>query len=195
MSFNTVFGGGHWTCSTCGKTIYGTSIHHQCGKPFIYIEDRTSKNNNYMKEYFERNPESKPYLDRFVKEWKQHGKVIIGVDFDNTISPYFTFDNSEDIKRTIDILKLAKSVGAYIVIFTACDKDRYDYIKNYCKEIGLEIDAINQNPIELPYGNNGKIYANLFIDDRAGLNESLAILEFASYIIRGSKNGSENFDV
>lgn len=147
-----------------------------------------------MKEYFDKNPESKKYLDRFVREWKQHGKVIIGVDFDNTISPYFTFENTEDIKRVIEVLKLAKSVGAFIVIFTACDKDRYEYIKNYCAEIGLDIDSINENPIELPYGKNGKIYANIFIDDRAGLHEALNILEFAAYIVRGG-NGGSNFDV
>lgn len=148
-----------------------------------------------MKEYFDRNPESKPYLERFVKEWRQHGKVIIGVDFDNTISPYFTFDNADDIKRVIDVLKLAKSVGAFIVIFTACNNDRYEHIKQYCQKIGLNIDSINQNPIELPYGKNGKIYANIFIDDRAGLNEALNILEFSAYIIRGSHNGGDNFEM
>lgn len=52
----------------------------------------------------------------------------------------------------------------------------------------MEIDAINENPIPLPYGKNGKVYANIFIDDRAGLNESLQILEFAMYKIKGSKN-------
>lgn len=27
---NTVLGGGSWTCEKCGRTIYGTSIHHEC---------------------------------------------------------------------------------------------------------------------------------------------------------------------
>jgi hypothetical protein len=138
-----------------------------------------------MKEYFDKNPESNPYLDRLVKEWTEHGKIIIAVDFDDTISPWKMTDF--DFSKVIDILIKAKQTGAYIVIFTACSSERFDEIRNYCSSKGLEIDSINENPIPLPYGQHRKIYANIFIDDRAGLNESLNILEFAMYKIRGSK--------
>ena len=47
----------------------------------------------------------KKYIDRLVNEWQSHGKIIIGVDFDSTISPYHTLDNQEDIDRTIKLLK------------------------------------------------------------------------------------------
>jgi len=148
-----------------------------------------------MKEYFEKHPESVKYLNRLINEWRQHGKIIIGIDFDGTISPYHTLENEDDIKRVISILKIAREIGAYNVIFTACNPDRFEYIQDYCDSIGLIIDSINQNPIDIPYGKNGKIYANIFIDDRAGLNEALNILEMAMYTIRGSKNGGANFDV
>jgi thiol-disulfide isomerase/thioredoxin len=138
-----------------------------------------------MKEYFDKNPESNPYLDRLVKEWTEHGKIIIAVDFDDTISPWKMTDF--DFSKVIDILIKAKQTGAYIVIFSACSPERFDEIRNYCSSKGLEIDSINENPIPLPYGQHRKIYANIFIDDRAGLNESLNILEFAMYKIRGSK--------
>jgi hypothetical protein len=136
-----------------------------------------------MDNYFELNPESKPFLDRLVTEWEQHGKIIIACDYDDTISPWKMHNN--DFNRVIRVLKAAKFTGAYLVIFTACDTQRYDEIKSYCKSKDLEIDSINQTPIDLPYGKNGKVYANIFIDDRAGLNESLNILESATYIIRG----------
>lgn len=136
-----------------------------------------------MKAYFDKNPESLPYLERLENEWTTHGKIIIACDFDDTISPWRM--HNADFKRVIDVLKAAKQTGAYIVIFTACNAERYDEIRKYCSDAGLEIDTINQNPIELPYGNSGKVYANIFIDDRAGLNESLNILEFASYRVRG----------
>jgi thiol-disulfide isomerase/thioredoxin len=138
-----------------------------------------------MKEYFEKNPESIPYLDRLEKEWREHGKIIIAVDFDDTISPWGMKDFNFD--RVIDLLIRAKETGAYIVIFSACSPERFGEITEYCKLKGLEIDSINENPIPLPYGQHKKIYANIFIDDRAGLNESLNILEFAMYKIRGSK--------
>ena len=136
-----------------------------------------------MKEYFDQHPESRPYLDRLVQEWDQHGKVIIACDFDDTISPWKM--HNSDYKRVIETIKNARQTGAYLVIFTACNEERYSEIREYCKAAGLEIDAINKTPIDLPYGKNGKVYANIFIDDRAGLNESLNILEMATYIIRG----------
>jgi hypothetical protein len=138
-----------------------------------------------MKEYFEKNPESIPYLERLEREWEQYGKIIIACDYDDTISPWNMkgFDN----KRVMEVLKVAKETGAYIVIFTSCNPERYQEISNYCSKNGIDIDSINKTPIDLPYGNNSKIYANIFLDDRAGLNESLNILEYAMYRIRGKK--------
>lgn len=125
------------------------------------------------------------YINRLLSEWIQHGKIIISVDYDSTVFPYPTIDNLSDIKRTVDLVKLAHDTGAYIVIFTASNIDRYEEIQKYCEEIGLPIDAINKNPIDLPYGNNGKIYYNINLCDRSGLNESLDILEQTMYKYRG----------
>lgn len=117
------------------------------------------------------------YSQRLLIEWRTHGKIIIAVDFDSTIFPYHTLNNKEDIERTIYLVKKAHEIGAYIVIFTASVESRFDFIREYCESIKVPIDSINKNPIELPYGNNGKIYYNLNICDRSGLNESLNILE------------------
>lgn len=35
-----------------------------------------------MKEYFDKNPESNPYLERLEGEWRQYGKIIIACDYD-----------------------------------------------------------------------------------------------------------------
>lgn len=145
-----------------------------------------------MKEYFDKNPESLPYLERLEEEWTQYGKIIIACDFDDTISPWKL--KGFDPKRVIEVLKVAKQTGAYITIFTACNEERYEEIRKYCSDKGLEIDSINKTPIDLPYGKNGKVYANVFIDDRAGLNEALNILEFAMYRIRG-KSRNQTFDL
>lgn len=130
------------------------------------------------------------YRKRLYKEWSTYGKIIIGVDFDDTISPW-GFRDEEDLlslKKTVDLLKIAKETGAYIVIFTACNVDRYSEIESYCSKNGLTIDTINKNAIDLPYGNDGKIYANIFLDDRAGLTEALSILEDVMYKIRAEKS-------
>jgi predicted HAD superfamily phosphohydrolase YqeG len=137
----------------------------------------------------------KKYIDRLVKEWQTHGKIIVGVDFDNTISPYHTLDNQEDIDRTIKILKDCQLVGCYTVIHTACNEDRHSEIMEYCNKIGIKVDSINQTPIELPYGNKGsKPYCNHFLDDRAALPAALDILEEAMYKQRSFKYSSVNRD-
>ena len=132
----------------------------------------------------------KKYIDRLADEWMQHGKIIVAVDFDDTISPWKTNDQ-QDCDQVIQVLKDVCLVGAYITIFTACKEDRFEQIKNYCTEKGLTINSINQNPIDLPYGNQNKVYANIFIDDRAGINEALEILKESMYIVR-SKKYSDN---
>lgn len=116
------------------------------------------------------------YINRLYEEWKTHKKIIISVDYDDTLYP-FKLGNSEDIERTIKLVIQAQEIGAYIVIFTASATDRYLDIENYCNDLGINVDSINMNPIKLPYGNNGKIYYNINLCDRSGLTQALDILE------------------
>ena len=120
------------------------------------------------------------YTNRLIEEWKQHGKIIIAFDYDDTVSPW-RLNTEDDCKKVINILIDAQHVGAHLVCFTACKEDRHPEIKRYLSERGLQTDTINQNPIELPYGNQNKVYANIFIDDRAGLDTALEMLSTAMY--------------
>lgn len=129
------------------------------------------------------------YIQRLLNEWRTYGKIIISVDYDSTLKHWPTIDNHEDIKRVIETLQVAKETGAYIVIFTASDIEKFEEIQKYCEEIHLPIDAINRNPIPLPYGNHGKIYYNINLCDRSGLTQSLDILERAMYTIREEQAG------
>ena len=83
-----------------------------------------------MKEYFDKNPESLPYLERLEEEWRTYGKIIIACDYDDTISPWKM--QNRDFKRVFEVLNVAKQTGAYVVIFTACKEDRYPEITKYC---------------------------------------------------------------
>lgn len=132
--------------------------------------------------------------NRLLQEWQAYGKIIIAVDFDDTIYKWKIGD-TEVINFVTHVLKEAKSVGALIVIFTACNPDRFDFIKEYCKQIGLEVDSINSNPINLPYGNNGsKIYYNILIDDRAGFSEAITLLYDTIYKYKGQKATERTFN-
>lgn len=129
------------------------------------------------------------YQERLLNEWRTHSKIIVATDFDSTISYWKTIENQEDIQYAVKVLKLCKEIGAYLTIFTACKEDRFQEIREYCISIGLNIDSINKNPVELPYGNTSKIYANVFIDDRTlSLRESLEMLEEVAYRMRAEQH-------
>ena len=130
------------------------------------------------------------YVDRLESEWEEHGKIIIGLDFDDTIFPWKMDDF--DFDSVIRTLKMAKETGAYIVIFTASKVERYPEIMKFCESKDIEIDGINEPPIETEYGGLGKMFANIYIDDRAGLHESLEILTLAMYRIRGKRTSKFN---
>lgn len=131
------------------------------------------------------------YVNRLLQEWIAYGKIIIGVDYDDTLRNW-KMNTTETYEKVFDLLKAAQYTGAYIIVFTACKENRYDEISQYCKEHNLIIDGINKTPIEIEYGNSSKIYANVFLDDRAGLHESMKILSEAMYKYRGYQQGLKN---
>lgn len=62
------------------------------------------------------------------------------------------------------------------MLFTACAPSKREFQKNHLKDLGINIHSVNENPIVLPFGNHGKIYYNILLDDRAGLGQAVEIL-------------------
>lgn len=128
------------------------------------------------------------YLDndiqiaRLVKEWKEHNGLIIAFDFDNTIYDYHNEGATYD--SVITLLKECKDMGCTLILHTCCNEDKYEFMKNYCEEVGIEIDYINESPIS--FGGN-KIYYNILLDDRSGLQSAYEALNTCKELIRISK--------
>ena len=120
-------------------------------------------------------------VHRLFNEWKKHPKLIIACDFDETV--FDTHKRNTDHSMVLAILKKCKEVGFYVTLWTASNVERYPMMKEFMKENGIEIDGINENVIELPYGNNKKIYANIFLDDRAGLGQAYTTLATVLHLI------------
>jgi hypothetical protein len=115
-------------------------------------------------------------IDRLLRECKKHKKLIVAVDFDDTVYPYTNTAGTHE--GIIDLLKQCQELDFHIVVFTASTPDRYPFIENYMAKIGIKITGINKNAVEgLPFGNHGKIYYNILLDDRAGLWEARCILQ------------------
>lgn len=111
--------------------------------------------------------------DRLYQQWLQHPSLIIAVDFDDTVKPY---KGEYDTSEVINILKECQDLGFRIVIFTASEKERFPEIEEYMVSKGIKIEGINKNLLE-DIGNDGKIYYNLLLCDRAGLGQGLEILK------------------
>jgi hypothetical protein len=126
------------------------------------------------------------YVDRLVGQWLEHNTLIVAVDFDDTIFPG-NVNNKIDLAPVVDLVKRCAKLGFKIVMYTARnDKEGLEEVETYCKEIQLDIQGVNVDVIQL-YGNSttagGKIYYNILLDDKAGLEQSCEILKEAYAII------------
>lgn len=114
---------------------------------------------------------------RLLEEYRKYNSLVVAVDFDNTI--YDFHKKGYTFPAVIDLLKECNKVGFKVVIFTASPKERFDEIRQYCKDIGVFIDGINEEVIDSMKGGdrtNRKIYYNVLLDDRAGLGEAYEVL-------------------
>lgn len=125
------------------------------------------------------------YINRLVSEWLTHNSLIIGCDIDDTIIPY-NVSQKEDCENTVDLIKDCMQEGVYLVINTARGLDRHISTMEEVKKLGLHPICVNENPsfLNLPYGNSGKIYANIFLDDRGGLSLAKYQLREALEIVK-----------
>jgi len=99
----------------------------------------------------------------------------IAVDFDGTLCE-FDYPNIGKIapkhQTVIDFIKINKSRGSTIILWTCrCGKPLEEAVA-WCKEKEIPIDYVNENPPELIKafgGDTRKVVAELYIDDK-GIN-------------------------
>lgn len=169
----------------------------------IVDEERKQINNEIRVEVLKKmypngNYKGNIYAERLIQEWLDHGKIVLAGDWDDTINPwkFKGYEANTSLIRTHNVIKLAQSVGCYFSVWTACDAKRFDEIKERCENYGIRVDSINENPIPLPYGNHRKMYYNHLLDDRAGLEQAVDILEYVCYrVLSDRKPQTKNFDV
>lgn len=122
-------------------------------------------------------------------------KLIIAVDFDGTVC---IGNNYPDIGNPrmwlINMLKGLRNDGHKLILWTcrsnssipdmgfSNDHDLDDAVE-WCRQFGLEFDAVNENLNESKYPGiklSRKIYADIYVDDKACLfldgEENLAII-------------------
>ena len=132
------------------------------------------------------------YTNRLVKEWLKNGKIIIACDLDDTIIPY-NEEIKENCNKMVKLILECQEQGIYFLINTARSLDRLQNAKEQVEALGIKVHGVNQMHPEWdrPYGINGKLYANIFLDDRGGFWDSYETLSNALTIVRKTRKNEK----
>ena len=132
------------------------------------------------------------YTNRLVKEWLKNGKIIIACDLDDTIIPY-NEEIKDNCKKMVNLILECQKEGIYFLINTARIKDKLQKGKEQVEALGIEVHGVNEMHTEWnrPYGVNGKLYANIFLDDRGGFWDSYETLSNALTIVRKTRKNEK----
>ena len=112
----------------------------------------------------------KPKKEKLVVKEEPDRAKIWAIDFDGTLH-FGRFPNigpaNEDL---IHVLQIAKTMGVLLILWTSREGLVLDEAVEWCRDHGLEFDAVNDNVpsvVKLFGGNSRKVAADLYIDDRA----------------------------
>jgi len=105
-------------------------------------------------------------LNRLLEEYKKYGTLVVAFDFDDTV--YDFHGKGRLYGDVIQLLQELKAINCYLICWTGNEDS--DFVRSFLEEHKIPYDAINQNP---PFykSESRKIYANAYLDDRAGLKQ------------------------
>ena len=103
---------------------------------------------------------------RLLDEYNKYGTLVVAFDFDDTV--YDFHSKGRMYTDIITLLQNLKSINCYLICWTGNTND--DFVKGYLEQNDIPFDAINENP---PFNKSTarKVYANAYLDDRAGLRQ------------------------
>ena len=98
--------------------------------------------------------------------------TIYAIDFDGTLCEDAWPDIGKPNYILIQILKALREKGDKFILWTCRTADRLDEAIAWCKEQGLEFDAVNENIPEIIgqfETESRKVFADVYIDDKAAI--------------------------
>ncbi len=110
---------------------------------------------------------------RLINDFKKHGNIVVAFDFDNTI--YDCHQKGFRFDGMVDLLLECQREGLLMFCWTGnCD---HSLVSRHCLSLGLESFNINCSPVELKEWDSPKPFYSILLDDRAGLQSSMASLK------------------
>jgi hypothetical protein len=120
-------------------------------------------------------------IKRLISEWVKHKSLVIAYDYDNTVFDYHNL--GYQFNGLISLLRECKQHGAKFIVYSCSPTERYPEMVNYLTTNDIPFDTINENIVEL-HGGQGKLFYNIFLDDRAGLKSAYSVLHSALVVIK-----------
>lgn len=109
--------------------------------------------------------------ERLENAYKEHGKLIIAYDLDDTVRPF----RSSQCDEVVGLIKKCKKIlNAYFIAYTA--NSNYEKNWNTIKELDLPCDSMNCYPDDPVFDNfkkdlsiepQPKLYFNILLDDKS----------------------------
>lgn len=158
-----------------GRTIDSALRHLNDWQRGLRTEDNLSAarwNIGAMVHYEETGmaPEWNNYPDYTARPVPDRGYRIIAVDFDGTLCESAWPEIGAPKRHWIDRALKERKCGSKLILWTCREGSMLDKAVEWCKQFGLEFDAVNENLPEQNalYGNDSrKIGADEYWDDKA----------------------------
>lgn len=117
-------------------------------------------------------------LQRLISQYQKQEKLIVAYDFDDTVSPYWCA-NCTQVQSILR--RLRDNIDTYFIVYTS--NDDHDKIKKFLTANDIPFDSINENAPFAPT-KEGKLFYNVFLDDKAGLGEVVNTLDQFLYLVQ-----------
>lgn len=124
-------------------------------------------------------------IEKLHETYNKYNQIIIAYDFDDTVREWNPETPYEGVVgRHEDVVKLLQKAkkklnGAKFICYTARnvnDPQTIEYITKFCTENDIPLDTINKDVIDW-YGAPSKLFYNIFLDDKAGLETAFYVLD------------------
>ena len=116
---------------------------------------------------------------RLVGDWKRHGPITVGFDFDGTVHDYHKQGHTYNQMK--GLLRELKDIGCTLICWTAY-KD-LGYVQEFLQKEDIPYDGVNTHGIPLPWESKKPFYSML-LDDRAGLESAFKDLHLLIWYVK-----------
>lgn len=110
---------------------------------------------------------------RLLEEYNRYGSLVVAFDFDDTV--YDFHNKGRSYTDIVELLRMLKSKNCFLICWTG--QENLDFVADYLELHSIPFDSINENP---PFhrSSSKKVYANVYLDERAGLSQVYNELQY-----------------